>query len=312
MTWRKRIGTPVQAISIVTPTFRMARFLPEAIESVLSQGIPDVDYFIADGGSDDGTVEILRRYQDRLSWRSAPDKGAADALATAFSRARGDILGWLNADDVLLPGALPAVLKAFEQNPRAVAVFGGADWIDESGKPIRPYPVALDAERHLSEECLICQPACFFRADAYRAAGGIDPSYSSAFDYEFWIRLSRMGPMVGVPGNWALSRMHAANKSLGQRQVMFKESIEVLSRYYGYVPFKWIYCRRANLIDGSDQFFTPLVPSRLAFLLSLTEGLVKNRRQWPRYLREWGNQVTWPGFLHMIGMGKRPDPPVPW
>ncbi len=116
MIWQKRIGAPVQAISIVTPTFRMARFLPEAIESVLSQDIPDLEYFVADGGSEDGTVEILRRYQDRLNWRSAPDNGAADALAAAFSQARGDILGWLNADDVLLPGALHAVLDAFEAN----------------------------------------------------------------------------------------------------------------------------------------------------------------------------------------------------
>ncbi len=177
-------------------------------------------------------------------------------------------------------------------------------WIDEAGQPIRPYPVALDAERHLFEECLICQPACFFRADAYSAAGGIDPSYSSAFDYEFWIRLSRLGPIVGVPGCWALSRMHATNKSLGQRQVMFAESISVLSRYYGYVPFKWIYCRRAYLIDGSDQFFTPLTPSLLAFLISLPEGIMKNRRHWPRYLREWTAQVSWPGFLRMVGLKK--------
>lgn len=294
------------AISIVTPTFRMAQFLPEAIKSVLSQGIADLEYFVADGGSDDGTVEILRSYQDRLSWCSAPDNGAADALAKALSRARGEILGWLNADDILLPGALSAVLDAFAANPQAVAVFSGAKWIDEAGQPIRPYPVAQDAERRLSEECLICQPACFFRADAYKAAGGIDPSYSSAFDYEFWIRLSRLGPFAGVPGCWALSRMHAANKSLGQRQVMFEESIEVLARYYGYVPFKWIYCRRANLVDGSDQFFHPLTPSLFAFLASLPEGCMKNRRHWPRYLTEWVAQITWPGFLRMMRLRQAP------
>jgi len=100
--------------------------------------------------------------------------------------------------------------------------------------------------------------------------------------------------------------MHAANKSLGQRQVMFKESIEVLSRYYGYVPFKWIYCRRANLVDGSDQFFHPLTPSLFAFLASLPEGCMKNRRHWPRYLTEWVAQITWPGFLRMMRLRQAP------
>lgn len=292
-------------ISVVTPTFRMAKFLPLAVESVLSQARGDVEYIVADGGSDDGTVELLTKSEGRLRWSSRRDNGAADALATAFEDAKGRFLGWLNADDMLLPGALTAALDAFSANPEAVAVFSGAIWIDEAGQPIRPYPVAMDAHAQLSRECLICQPACYFRADAYRAAGGINRTLTSAFDYDLWIRLSRLGPMIGVPGSWALSRMHANNKSLGQRDTMFTECMQVLARHYQYVPFQWVYCRRLYRMYGGDQFFTPLEPSLLAYLLSLPEGVYTNRRHPWRYLMDWGSQMSLSGLARVSGLQTR-------
>lgn len=278
-------------LTIVTPALQMASFLPEAIESVLSQDVPGLDYFVADGGSTDGTQALLESYGDRLRWRSAPDGGPAAALRSSFEKASGDIFGWLGADDILLPGALQAARRAFELHPEAVAVFAGGRWIDECGRDIRPYPVVADAAARLDEECLICQPACFFRASAYRAAGGIDASLGSAFDYDLWIRLARLGPFVHQPGTWALSRMRRDNISLGQRALMFREGIQLLSRHYGYVPFNWIYCRLVHRRDGRDQFFEPLQPSLADFLASLPEGLRVNRTAPLRYLRDWSRQI---------------------
>lgn len=292
-------------ISVVTPTFRMAKFLNHAIGSVLSQAAEDVEYIVADGGSDDGTVELLAKFEGRLRWSSMKDSGAADALARAFGEARGTILGWLNADDELLPGALTSVLDAFSANPDAIAVFSGGVWIDEAGCPLRPYPVATDAQAQLWRECLICQPACYFRADAYRAVGGIDRMLTSAFDYDLWIRLSRLGPMIYIPGVWALSRMHPNNKSLGQRDIMFSECMQVLSRHYQYVPFQWIYCRRLYDMYGGDQFFTPLEPSLLAYFLSLWEGVNANRRHPWRYLMDWGSQMSLSGLARVSGLHNR-------
>lgn len=296
-------------VSLVTPTFRMARFLPQAIDSVLSQQIDGLDYMVADGGSTDGTVEVLRGYGDRLRWRSGPDGGAAAAIRAGLAEARGEILGWLNADDMLLPGALKTVVEAFNQHPGAVAVFSGARWVDEQGGLIRAYPVAPDAAERLGQECLICQPACFFRASAYRAAGGIDAGLSSAFDYDLWIRLARLGPFVHQPGIWALSRMHGQNKTLGERRTMFREGIAVLARHYGYVPFNWVYCRRVYERDGLDQFADPLRPSVPAYFASLPEGLLLNRSAARRYWRDWAGQLTLPGLRRTMGRWRGSPPP---
>lgn len=296
-------------VSLVTPTFRMARFLPQAIDSVLAQQVEELDYQVADGGSTDGTREILESYGDRLRWHSAPDAGAADALRTAFSQARGDIFGWLNADDILLPGALLAAIDAFKTHPEAVAVFSGARWVDEQANPIRPYPVAPDAAARLDQECLICQPACFFRAAAYRVAGGIDPTLSSAFDYDLWIRLARLGPFLHQPGAWAMSRMHGLNKTLGERRAMFREGIVVLARHFGYVPFNWVYCRRVYERDGNDQFAVPLSPSVPAYLASLPEGLFINRAAPRRYWNEWSGQITLPGLRRTVSRWRASSPP---
>lgn len=289
-------------ISIVTPTFGMAEYLGHAIQSVLTQTGTPFDYLVSDGGSTDGTVELLRAFDGRLRWRSEKDGGAAAALHRGFQEASGSILAWLNADDLLLPGAFEYALQAFERYPDAVAVFSGASWVDHNLQHIRPYPVVADAAGHLPQQCLICQPACFFRADAYHACGGIDPTLQSAFDYDLWIRLARLGRMVYVPGEWAWSRMHPANKSLGQRQQAFREGELVLMRHYGYVPFSWIYSRRVNFLDGRDQFFDPLEPSLLAFLACLPEGLATNRRHPIRYLQDWAAQVSWRAVRRMLGL----------
>ncbi|MBI5085917.1 MAG: glycosyltransferase [Acidobacteria bacterium] len=279
----------------------MARFLPEAVESVLAQDVPNLEYTVLDGGSDDGTVELLRSYGTRLTWRSEKDEGAAEALRRGFAAASGSILGWLNADDVLLPGTLRAVLTAFEQHPGAVAVYGGGWWVEEDGTRWKPYPVSPDAAAMLNRECLICQPACFFRAAAYRACGGIDASLKSAFDYELWMRLSRLGPFVHVPGEWAHSRMHGSNKSLGQRGEVFREAMAALERHYGYVPFQWVYGRLLYERDGRDQFFEELKPSMAAYARSLPAGLLRNRRHPLRYTQEWASQMSWSGLLRRLG-----------
>lgn len=294
-------------ISIVTPTYGMGEYLRCSIDSVLSQEGAPFDYLVADGGSSDGTVSLLQGYDGRLRWRSEKDGGAAAALRRGFDEAGGSILGWLNADDVLLPGTLAQVTQAFERYPDAVAVYSGASWVDQDLRLIRPYPVSADAALRLQEECLICQPACFFRAEAYRACGGIDPTLQSAFDYDLWIRMSRLGRMVYIPGEWAWSRMHPTNKSLGQRQQAFQEGEAVLMRHFEYVPFAWIYSQRVNLRDGRDQFFEPLEPSVPSFLASLPLGLARNRRHPFRYVQDWASQISWRAAGRLLGLKAQPE-----
>lgn len=265
----------------------MAAFLGDTIESVLGQSYGPIEHIVRDGASTDGTVELLQSYGERVVWRSQPDGGAADALRQGFSEARGEILGWLNADDLLLPNAVEGAVRAFAAHPEAVAVYGRAQWIDGQGGVLGPYPVSPNAARLLNRECLICQPACFFRAEAYRAAGGIDASLQSAFDYDLWIRLARLGPFVHVAEDWACSRMHRANKTLGNREEAFLEGMAVLEKHFGYVPPNWLHSYWLWRRDGRDQFFEPSRGNAFTWAASLPGGLRRNPRRRASYLWDW-------------------------
>lgn len=278
----------------------MGQFVRETIESVLNQERVSVEYRVWDGGSTDGTVEILKEYGERLAWCSRADDGASAAIHAGLAQVCAPILGWLNADDVLMPGALRRVIRAFDDNPDAVAVYGSASWIDDQGAVLGPYPVAdFEADR-LARECFICQPACFFRASAYQAAGGLDPRLQCAFDYDLWIRLAREGRFVRLQEQLACSRMHLSNKTLRQRGEVFQEGMDVLERHYGYVPASWIYSELVWRRDGRDQFFEPHRPSLRAFLASLPTGLHRNPRHRLRYLVDWLTAPDWRGRVSRL------------
>lgn len=265
----------------------MATFLGDTIGSVLRQSYQLIEYKVLDGASTDGTVELLRTYGSRVAWRSEPDGGAADALRRGFAGARGEILGWLNADDLLLPHAVEGAVHAFAAHPEAIAVYGRGQWIDEQGGALGSYPTSPHAARLLDRDCRICQPACFFRAEAYRAAGGIDASLQSAFDYDLWIRLARLGPFVHIAGDWACSRMHRANKTLGNREEAFREGMAVLEKHFGYVPPNWIHSHWLWRRDGRDQFFERSGGNAFTWVASLPGGLRRNPRRRARYLWDW-------------------------
>jgi len=289
-------------VSIVTPCLNSARFIKETIESVLAQDYPRIEYIVMDGGSTDGTIDIIRRYERELTCISEPDRGAADAINRGFAQSRGDILAYLNADDELLPGAVTAAVRAFQRYPDAQVVYGGADWIDEAGARIGPYPVRDFDRDLLAHECFICQPASLIRREAFENAGGMDPDLHLTFDYELWMRLARLHSMHRIEETLALSRMHRSNKSLGQRRGVFRETFWILTRHFGYVPFSWIYSYLCYRADHRDQFFEPLHPSAMRYLESLPTGLWLNRAHMGRYFAEWLRVMSWGGFLRRTGI----------
>src|SRR4029077_185982 len=124
---------------------------------------PHIEYVVMDGGSSDPSLEILKRYEGRLHWVSAKDRGTADAINKGFERTKGEVFTYVNADDVLLPGAVSAVVNALQAHPEVEGVYGGAWWIDEAGARIAPYPIQDYDPRRLELECFICQPASFVR-----------------------------------------------------------------------------------------------------------------------------------------------------
>jgi len=282
-----REGSPgLPRISIVTPVLNGARFLPRAIESVLAQAYPHLEYIVVDGGSRDGTLEVARSYGERVRTIVLDGANQAQALNAGFALAGGEIFAFLNADDAYLPGALEAAGAAIHANPGAPFVYGEADHVDEAGAILAAYPVQAFDAAALARRCIVCQPAAFFRAAAYRTAGGFDPRLNYALDYDLWIRLARAGDPWKFQAKVAQSRMHAANKTLSRRRAAYAETMRVLHRHYGYVPYAWVVAYSAHVLDRRDHFFKESRANRLNVLSSLALGLVINRHR-VRYLRDW-------------------------
>jgi glycosyltransferase involved in cell wall biosynthesis len=280
-------------VTIVTPCLNAARFLEQTILSVLNQDYPSIEYIVMDGGSTDGTLDILKKYECRLHWQSAPDRGTADAVNRGFAVGKGEILGFLNADDLYHRHAVATAVEYLRENPDAAGVYGDAWWIDEHEARIGPYPVR-DFDRVLLEkECFICQPATFFRRGPFESTGGLDPNFNLTFDYDFWLRLTRTFSLRRFDAALADSRMHPANKTLGQRDKVFRETFKVLKRNCGYVPFHWIYSYLCFRADSRDQFFEPFIPSIPRYLESLPVGLWTNPAAMGRYIAEWASVISW-------------------
>ena len=223
-------------VSIVTPSFNQARFLEATMRSVLEQDYPQIEYLVVDGGSTDGSVEIIQKYAHRLAWWvSEPDRGQTDAINKGFARARGEVLAWLNSDDTYEPGAVRRAVEALQANPQAVMVYGGANYIDETGRVIGRFPAAQTDYRRLRRGYVhIPQQAAFWRAETWRTVGPLDPTFYFAMDYDLWVRLSALGPLVFVPGQvWANFRLHRDAKTIAADDRCWPEMLRVHRRLGG-------------------------------------------------------------------------------
>lgn len=289
-------------VSVVTPTYNMAEYLPATIESVRAQDYPQIEHIVMDGGSTDGTPAVLERYGDRLVYTSAKDKGPSDAVFQGFRRAHGEILVWLNADDTLLPGAVTRAVEYLTAHPEVDVVYGEGWWIDEQGGVISRYPSLPFDAKTLESDCFICQPAAFLRASSYRRCE-LDPDVNWSFDYDLWIRMAKAGMRFAfVEGEyWANSRMHRGSKTIYERGKVFEHSMEMLERHYGYVPLSWIVGYTAFRIDGRDQFFQPMRPSVWKYLAALPVGLWRNRRSPLRFAAEWAGKAVEVGWQRLRG-----------
>ena len=292
-------------VSIVTPVFNMASFVEETIQSVLSQDYPRIEYIVMDGGSTDGTLDILSKYRDQALIVSARDDGAADAVNRGFTRSSGSIFAYLNADDVYTPNAVSTAVRSLLDNPDAGGVYGEANWIQENGGVIGMYPTRPFDPALLAKECFICQPASFVRRAVFEQTGLLDARLRYTFDYDFWIRLAKSSSMAGIAGVLACSRMHGSNKTLGHRREVFQETIHMLKGHFGYAPFSWVYAYACYLLDGRDQFFEPIEPSVAKLLLGLAMGLFYNAQHPLRYSKEWGAAISMAGLRrHLRRAGK--------
>ncbi|GAB4453767.1 MAG: glycosyltransferase family 2 protein [Anaerolineae bacterium] len=221
-------------ISIVTPSYNQAAFIEATIQSVLAQNYPHTEHLVVDGGSADGTLDILQKYERWLRWRSAPDRGQADAINQGFRQATGDIVAWLNSDDIYLPGALQAVARFFTQNPSVDLLYGDYCFIDDQGSTVlRRREIPFDFNILLYGLDYIGQPTVFFRRYLLARFGYLDESLHYGLDWEYWLRLASGGARFAyLPRYLAATRLHAAAKTITAPPRMHAEHRRIREAYW--------------------------------------------------------------------------------
>src|SRR5208337_3944129 len=266
-------NTTLPLVSIVTPSLNMGAFIDETIQSVLTQDYANIEYIVMDGGSTDATLSILKRYETKLRWHSAPDAGTADAVNNGFALSRGSILAFLAADDTYLPGAVSTVVKELSARPEVAAIYGEGNRVNERGESIGRYPTGAFELKALEKECYVCQPTAFFHREAFEAVGKLDSTLYYAFDWDLWIRIAKRYEMLKIDDKLATSRLHHGNKTLSHPEAAVGEGLRVLRRHFGYVPFQWVYNYCASLLGEKIEFTPSKTPSLGCYCLSLPVGI---------------------------------------
>ena len=216
-------------VSVVTPSFNQARYLEVTIQAVLSQDYPRIEYIVMDGASQDGSIEMIKKYENRLAyWVSEKDSGQAEAINKGLAHANGDILAWLNSDDYYLTNTISRVVKIFEENPNVIMIYGDMLAVDELGKTINVLKY-----KQLSLEDLLCfqiigQPAAFFSRTAFEKAVGLDTTFHFLLDHHLWIRIAQQGKILHVPQTLAAARYHAEAKNRAKAAQFGREAFRIL------------------------------------------------------------------------------------
>ena len=244
-------------VSIITPSFNQSRYLEATIQSVFAQDYPRIEYILVDGGSTDGSVDIIKKYatlesdglpsdfQKQASgiqnrkiawWVSEKDRGQTEAINKGFARATGDILAWINSDDTYEPGAISAAVNYLQAHPEAGMVYADCNYINEDGHVIGKFPAAqTDLPRLRTGYVHIPQQTMFFRADLWKKLGPLDPSFYFAMDYDLWTRIAQHAELKYLPGQtWANFRIHTSGKTIAADDRCWPEMLRVHYRDGGH------------------------------------------------------------------------------
>jgi len=224
-------------VSIITPSFNQGQFLEQTMYSVFKQDYPNIEYIVIDGGSTDQSLNIILQYADRLTyWVSEPDCGQANGINKGLHQAKGEIIGWLNSDDVLLPDTISRVIRQFEENPEIDVIYGRLERIDSEGEhiptPKLPKDHLVFNKKLIIGECIVNQPGSFWRRGIMERVGHLNEELHFALDYEYWIRMALAGAnFKRIAEPVARFRISSKSKTVNQTAEMAKEQLRVLEFY---------------------------------------------------------------------------------
>lgn len=284
-------------VSIVTPSYNQGQFIERTLQSVASQTGAEIEHVVFDGGSTDNTVEVLKNFSPPVRWVSKKDKGQTDAVNQGIRATDGEIIGWLNSDDIYYPGAIARVVEYFARHPEVDVVYGMADHIDLDDRAFENYPTEpWDFER-LQETCFICQPALFFRRRVVEQHGLLDESLNYCMDYEYWLRLGKASVRFAyLEEKLAGSRLYADNKTLGARVKVHKEINDMLKEKFGRVPDRWLFNYAHTKTENINRKESPLffliklvLTSTYASLRwnhEISKNMMVTLNQWTRIFKE--------------------------
>lgn len=281
-------------VSIVTPSYNQAAYLEAAIRSVLAQDYTPIEYILVDGASSDGSAEIIQRYADRLAWWvSEPDSGQAEAINKGLHKANGEIVAWLNSDDLYLPGAVSQAVALLQAQPYLGMVFADAITIDPQGSPLNRLSFGPWGLEELLCFRIICQPAVFMRRSVIEKAGYIDHTFHYMLDHQLWIRMARLAPVQYAAVNsgspvWAAARHHPGAKNVAQAPLFGKETLRLMEWLQAQPDLAPQFESQRNHILGGAYRLNARYLLDGGLPRAALQSYMKALRYWPSYtLKHW-------------------------
>ncbi len=228
-------------ISFIIPSYQQGVHLKKCLDGIAEQDLSRDQYelLVYDGGSEDDTIELLKKHSLHPTWVSQPDHGQASAVNRGLQEAKGKVIAWINSDDYYMPGAIKKVLDFFNKHPEVDILYGDADIVNENGNKLYPYPTEAWNYAQLADICFICQPATFFRASLIEKHGLLDESLDCAIDYEYWLRIGKSQELHYLKEPLACSRLYGDAKTLRMKTRSDAESLFVSRRHTGKWSDKW-------------------------------------------------------------------------
>ena len=279
----------VPRVSVITPSYNQAEFLEQTILSVLNQHYPDLEYIVVDGNSNDGSVDIIRKYEDRITWWvSEPDHGQAEAINKGFSRATGEVVAWLNSDDLYLQGAVQSAVDYLMANPSCGLVYGDVLSLGEHDLPINLQRFSQYDLPDLMKFRIIGQPAVFLRRSVLQETGFLDNHFKYLLDHHLWLRIAEKSRIAYSGKLWAAARYHAAAKNLAQARFFGEEAFRLADWMKETPEFEQIYRDHEQEILGGAEWLNAYYQSVSGAPRLALQAYWKSFRYDPgRVLKDW-------------------------